>query len=70
MARADPSVEFYVTKKGEQVLSTCGEVHLEKCLNDLKKDFAPGITFEIGEQIIPFKETIMNTSVRDKIRKA
>jgi ribosome assembly protein 1 len=70
MARADPSVEFYVTKKGEQILSTCGEVHLEKCLNDLRKDFAPDIKFEIGEQIIPFKETITNRSVRDKVRKA
>ena len=69
MARADPSVEFYVTKKGEQVLSTCGEVHLEKCIRDLKQDYAPGIEFEIGEPIIPFKETIINNSVRDKVRK-
>ena len=69
MARSDPSVEFYVTKKGEQILSTCGEVHLEKCITDLKKDFAPGIEFEIGEPIIPFKETIANLSVRDKVQK-
>ena len=69
MARADPSVEYYVTQKGEQILSTCGEVHLQKCITDLKKDFAPGIEFEIGEPIIPFKETITNLSVRDKISK-
>jgi translation elongation factor EF-G len=37
--RADPSVEYYVTKQGEHVLSTCGEVHLEKCLKDLKDDY-------------------------------
>jgi translation elongation factor EF-G len=30
--RADPSIEFSISKKGEFVLSTCGEVHLEKCL--------------------------------------
>ena len=69
MARADPSVEFYLTKQGENILSTCGEVHLEKCLKDLETDFAPGIEFEIGAPIIPFKETIMNASTRDKQRK-
>lgn len=37
--RADPSVEYYVTKQGEHILSTCGEVHLEKCLKDLKDDY-------------------------------
>lgn len=69
MARADPSVEFFVTKQGENILSTCGEVHLEKCLKDLHDDFAPGIKFEIGEPIIPFKETIVNRSMRDHLRK-
>ena len=66
MARADPSVEFFTTKKGENILSTCGEVHLEKCLKDLETDYAPGIEFEIGEPIIPFKETIINKTTRDK----
>ena len=69
MSRADPSVEFYTTKQGENILSTCGEVHLEKCLKDLTDDFAPGIEFEIGEPIIPFKETILNRTMRDKQRK-
>ena len=69
MARADPSVEFFTTKQGENILSTCGEVHLEKCLKDLEDDYAPGIEFEIGEPIIPFKETILNRSTRDKQRK-
>lgn len=39
--RSDPSVEFYVSKRGEFILSTCGEVHLEKCLHDLN-DFLNG----------------------------
>ena len=69
MARADPSVEFFTTKQGENILSTCGEVHLEKCLKDLEDDYAPGIEFEIGEPIIPFKETILNRTTRDKQRK-
>lgn len=69
MARADPSVEFFETKLGENILSTCGEVHLEKCLQDLKTDYAPGIEFEIGDPIIPFKETILNRTTRNKKRK-
>ena len=69
MARADPSVEFAINKQGENILSTCGEVHLEKCLKDLEDDYAPGIEFEIGEPIIPFKETIMNNTTREKERK-
>lgn len=69
MARADPSVEFFVSKQGENILSTCGEVHLEKCLKDLETDYAPNIEFDIGEPIIPFKETILNSTIRDKQRK-
>lgn len=68
--RADPSVEYYVTKKGEHVLSTCGEVHLEKCLKDLKDDYLEGqVAFSTSDPIMPFKETCVNRQVRDKIRK-
>lgn len=69
MARADPSIEFLISKSSEFILSTCGEVHLEKCLKDLKDDFAPGIEFQISKPIIPFKETIINNNMRDKIKK-
>lgn len=69
MARADPSVEFHINKQGENILSTCGEVHLEKCLKDLETDYAPGIEFEIGAPIIPFKETILNRATKDKQQK-
>ena len=40
--RADPSLDYFVTPQGEHILSTCGEVHLEKCLKDLKDDFLDG----------------------------
>lgn len=69
MARADPSIEFQISKSGEFILSTCGEVHLEKCLKDLKDDYAPGIDFSISKPIIPFKETIINKSMRDRVFK-
>ena len=68
--RADPSVEYYVTKQGEHVLSTCGEVHLEKCLKDLKDDYLERqVNFTTSEPIMPFKETCVNRHIRDKVRK-
>ena len=63
--KADPSVDFFITKDGQNILSTCGEVHLEKCLHDLTEDYAPGIKYTIGEPIIPFKETIVNLSAKE-----
>jgi translation elongation factor EF-G len=44
-------------------------VHLEKCLTDLRNDFAPGIEFTVGEPMIPFKETIFNRKMKIKERK-
>lgn len=59
--RADPSLEYYVTKQGEHILSTCGEVHLEKCLKDLKDDYLDQkISFSTSAPIMPFKETCVN----------
>lgn len=67
--KADPSVDIIFTSHGEKIISTCGQVHLEKCLEDLKKDYAPGITLEVGQPIIPFRETIMNKLAKEKIKK-
>lgn len=63
-------MEYYITKKGEHILSTCGEVHLEKCLKDLKDDYLSNqIEFTRSDPIMPFKETCINKFVRDKVRK-
>ena len=58
--RADPSVLFYVNNKVQFILETCGEVHFERCIHDLKTDFATGVEVTVSEPIIPFKETITN----------
>jgi len=51
-------------------LSTCGEVHLEKCLKDLKDDYIEEkVGISTSEPIMPFKETCINKSIRDKVRK-
>lgn len=35
--QSDPCVEVFVQETGEHVLVTSGEVHLEKCLDDLRQ---------------------------------
>ena len=55
--RADPSVSVALNENGEYILSTCGEVHLERCLIDLQEDYA-GCEVHVGEPIITYKETI------------
>ncbi|KAI9082324.1 hypothetical protein K1719_035747 [Acacia pycnantha] len=38
--RADPFVEVTVSARGEHVLAAAGEVHLERCVKDLKERFS------------------------------
>ncbi|KAK9695379.1 Cytoplasmic GTPase/eEF2-like protein (ribosomal biogenesis) [Basidiobolus ranarum] len=54
--QADPSVEVVVQETGEHVLLTAGELHLERCLTDLKERFAK-IEIQVSPPIVPFRET-------------
>ena len=38
--QADPGVETYVQESGEHVIVASGEMHLERCLKDLREIFA------------------------------
>jgi ribosome assembly protein 1 len=67
--RADPSVNFYVNNKGEYILSTCGEVHLERCIKDLTDEFAKGVKLNVSDPIITFKETLVERRLADKRKK-
>ena len=58
-----------VAKKGEFILSTCGEVHLERCIKDLNDDFCPGIELTVSAPIIEFRETIINKKLTNRIQK-
>ncbi|ODV59753.1 GTPase RIA1 [Ascoidea rubescens DSM 1968] len=55
---ADPCVETYVEDNGELILATAGELHLERCLKDLKERFA-GIEIQVSKPLIPYRETIV-----------
>lgn len=67
--QADASVEIYVQESGEHVINAAGEMHLERCLRDLKDMFAP-IPLEISPPIVSFKETIIQagTPIRCRTR--
>ncbi len=66
--KADPSVEVYLTDSGEYILCTCGEVHLQKCIKDLKDDYAK-VQFSVSEPIVNFRETIMLRYLKpDKVK--
>ncbi|KAJ1656561.1 Cytoplasmic GTPase/eEF2-like protein (ribosomal biogenesis) [Dispira simplex] len=56
--RADPCVEVYIQETGEHVLATAGELHLERCLTDLRERFAR-IEIHVSPPIIPFRETVV-----------
>ncbi|KAJ8750364.1 hypothetical protein K2173_014279 [Erythroxylum novogranatense] len=55
--RADPFVEVTVSSRGENVLAAAGEVHLERCIKDLKERFAK-VRLEVSPPLVSYKETI------------
>ena len=56
--QSDPCVEIMVQANGEHILCTAGEVHLQRCLEDLTERFAC-VEIAVSPPIIPFKETIV-----------
>ncbi|ESQ47559.1 hypothetical protein EUTSA_v10019976mg [Eutrema salsugineum] len=55
--RADPFVEITVSARGEHVLAAAGEVHLERCIKDLKDRFAK-VNLEVSSPLVSYRETI------------
>ncbi|XP_008809463.2 LOW QUALITY PROTEIN: elongation factor-like GTPase 1 [Phoenix dactylifera] len=54
---ADPFVEVTVSSRGEQVLAAAGEVHLDRCIKDLRERFAK-VSLEVSPPLVSYKETI------------
>ncbi|KAL9238672.1 hypothetical protein vseg_013064 [Gypsophila vaccaria] len=55
--RADPFVEVTVSARGEHVLAAAGEVHIERCIKDLRDRFAK-VNLEVSPPLVSYKETI------------
>lgn len=69
LEQSDPCAIYEVLESGEHVLATAGELHLERCLKDLKERFAR-CEISVGEPIVPYRESIVKqaemTPPRDK----
>jgi len=63
---ADPCVEIINSVTGELVIAACGEVHLQKCLDDLEKYYAK-CPVKPSEPIVPFRETLIEKPKVDEV---
>ncbi|KAL8709999.1 MAG: hypothetical protein Q9220_005270 [cf. Caloplaca sp. 1 TL-2023] len=59
LEQSDPCAVYEVLESGEHVILTAGELHLERCLKDLRERFAR-CEIQAGEPIVPYRETIVN----------
>ncbi|XP_038557988.1 elongation factor-like GTPase 1 [Micropterus salmoides] len=64
--QADPCAEVLIQETGEHVLVTAGEVHLQRCLDDLRERFAK-IEISVSKPIIPFRETVVRPPKVDMV---
>ncbi|KAF1949816.1 elongation factor 2 [Byssothecium circinans] len=58
LVQSDACAEYEVLSSGEHVISTAGELHLERCLKDLRERFAK-CEIQAGEPIVPYRESIV-----------
>ncbi|EXJ84083.1 elongation factor 2 [Capronia epimyces CBS 606.96] len=58
LERSDPCAVYEQMASGEHVILTAGELHLERCLKDLRERFAR-CDIQPGEPIVPYRESIV-----------
>ncbi|KAF5315116.1 hypothetical protein D9619_007031 [Psilocybe cf. subviscida] len=56
LSQSDPCVQTFQQATGEHVILTAGELHLERCLKDLRERFAK-VEIHPSKPIVPFRET-------------
>ncbi|CAG7853063.1 Ribosome assembly protein 1; AltName: Full=EF-2 like GTPase; AltName: Full=Elongation factor-like 1 [Serendipita indica DSM 11827] len=56
LSQSDPCVEVFQQQTGEWVILCAGELHLERCLKDLRERFAK-VEIQASNPIVPFRET-------------
>jgi ribosome assembly protein 1 len=58
LEKSDPCAVYEQMESGEHVILTAGELHLERCLKDLRERYAK-CDIQPGEPIVPYRETIV-----------
>ena len=61
LEQSDPCAQYEVLESGEHVILTAGELHLERCLKDLRERYAR-CDIQAGEPIVPYRETIVSAA--------
>lgn len=61
LEQSDPCAQYEVLESGEHVILTAGELHLERCLKDLRERFAR-CEIQAGEPIVPYRESIVRAT--------
>ncbi|KAF3384658.1 Ribosome assembly protein 1 [Penicillium rolfsii] len=61
LEQSDPCALYEVLPSGEHVILTAGELHLERCIKDLRERFAR-CEIQTGEAIVPYRETIVDAA--------
>lgn len=64
--QADACVQVIVQENGEHVLVTLGEVHLERCIYDLEREYAK-CPVNVSLPIVPLRETIVPQAKIDMV---
>ncbi|KAJ2692949.1 Cytoplasmic GTPase/eEF2-like protein (ribosomal biogenesis), partial [Coemansia spiralis] len=64
--QADPCVHVISQATGESVLVAAGELHLERCLKDLRERFAL-CEIQVSEPIVPFREGIVRQPAKSGV---
>lgn len=61
LEQSDPCAQYEVLESGEHVILTAGELHLERCLKDLRERFAK-CEIQAGAPIVPYRESIVSAA--------
>ncbi|ESO91714.1 hypothetical protein LOTGIDRAFT_122006 [Lottia gigantea] len=67
--QADPCVEVCVQETGEHVIITAGEVHLQRCIEDLQDRYAK-VEVSVSDPIVAFRETVIRPPKMDMVNEA
>ena len=60
---ADACVRVTLHDSGEILLAALGELHLERCLKDLREKFVPNVDFDVSKPLVMFRETLVYDAV-------
>ncbi|KAL8613440.1 hypothetical protein ACOMHN_057159 [Nucella lapillus] len=67
--QADPCVRVVLEDTGEHVIVTAGEVHLQRCVDDLRERYAQ-VELNVSKPIVPFRETVIPRPKVDRVNEA